>query len=85
MSSPPCVSPAAPAAADIVPELLTAAQAARLCGIGQRTLWRWSRSGLAPRPVKIGCGLRAAVRYRRTELLAWCAAGCPTAERGADR
>jgi predicted DNA-binding transcriptional regulator AlpA len=64
------------------PFLLTTEEAARLCGIGTRTLWRWSRSGICPPPIKIGRGLRAAVRYRRGELLQWIADGCPRAERG---
>jgi predicted DNA-binding transcriptional regulator AlpA len=59
----------------IVPELLTTAQAAQLCGIGERSLYRHSRSGAAPAPVKIGGS--GTVRYRRSELLAWIAAGCP--------
>ena len=57
----------------IIPELLTTKQAAELCGIGERSLWRWSRSGIAPAPVRIS----GAVRYRRSECLAWIAAGCP--------
>ena len=64
-------------AGTIVPELLTAKEAAQLVNIGDRTLWRWSHSGLAPMPLKIGAGKRAAVRYRRVELLEWIAAGCP--------
>jgi predicted DNA-binding transcriptional regulator AlpA len=75
-------SPTTPPASDITPELLTTAQAAKLLGIGTRTLWRWSRSGICPSPVKIGRGLRAAVRYRRAELLQWIADGCPRVERG---
>ena len=63
----------APAAETITPELLSTAEAARLLGIGERTFWRHSRSGAAPAPVRIG----GAVRYRRAELLAWIAAGCP--------
>jgi predicted DNA-binding transcriptional regulator AlpA len=63
--------------ASITPELLTTAQAARLAGCGERTFWRWSRSGIAPPPLTIGCGLRPAVRYRRADLLAWIEAGCP--------
>ncbi len=59
----------------IVSELLTTAEAAKLCGCGERSLWRWSRSGRAPAPVRIGGS--AAVQYRRTELLDWIAAGCP--------
>jgi predicted DNA-binding transcriptional regulator AlpA len=61
----------------IVPELLTTAEAAQLAGCGERTFWAWSRSGLAPAPVKIGLGLRPAVRYRRGELLQWIQDGCP--------
>jgi len=61
----------------ILPELLTTAEAARLCHVGERTLWRWSRSGIAPAPVKIG----GAVRYRRSEYLDWIASGCPRVDR----
>lgn len=64
----------------IVPELLTSRQAAALCGCGERSLWRWSRSGQAPAPVHIGSGPRAAVRYRRSDLLAWIASGCQPTE-----
>ena len=60
----------------VTAELLTSKQAAALCGIGERTLWRWSRSGIAPKPLKIGCGLRAATRYRRRDLLIWICNGC---------
>ena len=62
---------------ELLPELLTTKQAAELCGIGERTFWAWSRSGLAPAPIKIGHGTRPAVRYRRSEILAWIEAGCP--------
>lgn len=56
-----------------LPPLLTTAQAARLVGCGERTLWRWSRSGIAPRPIHVG----GAVRYRRDEYLSWITDGCP--------
>ncbi len=69
-----------PTAETIVPELLTTAQAARLLGIGERTLWRHSRSGTAPAPVTIG----GTVRYRREELVAWIADGCPRIDGGRD-
>lgn len=59
---------------NIIPELLTTAQAAQLLNVGQRTLWRWSRSGIAPPPVQIG---GSAIRYRRDEYLQWIADGCP--------
>ena len=63
----------------IVSELLTTAEAARLLNIGERTLWRHSRSGAAPAPVTIG----GAVRYRRSEILDRIAAGCPRVNGGA--
>jgi len=59
----------------LTPELLTTKEAARLCGCGERSLWRWSRSGRAPAAVRIGGS--AAVRYRRSELLQWISEGCP--------
>ena len=43
-----------PVVESITPELLTTAEAARLVNVGERTLWRWSRCGIAPPPVKIG-------------------------------
>ena len=64
----------------IVPELLTTAQAAKLAGVSERTWWAWTRSGLAPKPVKIGRGTRPAVRFRRSEVLAWIASGCMPVE-----
>jgi predicted DNA-binding transcriptional regulator AlpA len=69
----------------IIPELLTTAEAARLCNVGERTLWRWSRCGITPRPVKIGAGKNGAVRYRRLEYLEWIAAGCPRCDDRARR
>ena len=70
----------------IVPELLTTAEAARLAGVGERTWWRWSRSGLAPRPILLGNGPRPACRYSRAAILRWISEACPRcdeAERGA--
>ncbi len=65
---------------ELQPELLTTLQAAQLAGVSERTMWSWSRSGLAPAPLKIGHGLRPAVRLRKSELLSWIAAGCPRVE-----
>jgi predicted DNA-binding transcriptional regulator AlpA len=66
----------------VLAELLTTAQAAKMCNIGERTLWRWSRSGIAPPPVKIN---GSAVRYRRDQYLEWIQNGCPRMERRAGR
>jgi prophage regulatory protein len=49
-------------------------QTARLLGIGTATLWRKHAAGQVPEPVRIG---RAVVRWRKKELEAWIAAGCP--------
>lgn len=68
----------------ITPELLTTRQAAELAGVGERTLWRWSRNGTAPSPLKIGNGQQGAVRYSRRALLAWIEAGCPRIKGGPD-
>ena len=61
----------------ITPELLTTAEAARLANVGERTWWRWSRSGIAPPPLKIGRGKQGAVRFRRADIMAWIDGGCP--------
>jgi len=63
-------------------ELLTTPEAAQLCGIGERTLWRWSRNGTAPEPLKIGSGRQGAVRYSRQALLQWIGDGCPRCDGG---
>ena len=68
-------------AGGIAPELPSPRQAAVMCGIGERTLWRWSRCGLAPAPITIGIGPRPAVRFRRADLDEWIAAGCPPAQK----
>jgi predicted DNA-binding transcriptional regulator AlpA len=59
-----------------LPPLITTKQAARLANCGERTLWRWSRAGIAPAPLKIG----GTVRYSRHSILEWIADGCPAAE-----
>jgi len=69
----------------IVPELLTTRQAAELCGVGERTWWRWSRCGIAPEPIKIGHGKQGAVRYLRAVIMEWLAAGCPRTNGGPER
>ena len=63
----------------IVPELLTTAEVAKMLSIGERTVWRWSHSGIMPAPIKLGTGLRPSVRYRRSEIVEWMEAGCPIA------
>jgi len=86
-STPTVSTPTAAAAAPgITAELLTTRQAAELAAVGERTWWAWSRSGLAPKPVFIGHGIRPACRYRRSEIMAWISGGCkPVDGRDAQR
>ncbi len=53
--------------------LLTAKQAARMCGKSLRTWRAWDSAGWIPRPVRIG----RATLWRVDELRAWVEAGCP--------
>lgn len=64
----------APEHADVL--LLEAREAARLCGRSLRTWRTWDAGGLVPSPVRIG----RSVLWRRGELEAWVAAGCPDRE-----
>ena len=41
-----------------LPELIRASEAARLLGIHPQTLARWSATGHAPEPVRVGPGNR---------------------------
>lgn len=59
-----------------LPALLTEQEAAEMVGVAYRTWRRWSRSGLAPAPIKIGRGVRPAIRFRRDELVEWIDGGC---------
>jgi predicted DNA-binding transcriptional regulator AlpA len=54
--------------------LLTARQAAALCGVSAATWHRMVASGRCPAPVRLSAGC---VRWRRGELEDWIAAGCP--------
>jgi predicted DNA-binding transcriptional regulator AlpA len=56
--------------------LIPDTEAARLCGIGRATWHRLRAAGkVGPQAVRLG----RAVRYRRNEVEAWAAAGCPDA------
>lgn len=54
-------------------ELLTADEVARMCGMSKSAFLRLSDSGKAPASIK----LERLRRWRRQEILAWIAAGCP--------
>ena len=58
------------------PLLLTAKQAASMCGKSLRTWRTWDAAGWIPRPVRIG----RSTLWRLDELQEWVAAGCPRRE-----
>jgi predicted DNA-binding transcriptional regulator AlpA len=53
--------------------LVTAKQAASMCGKSLRTWRTWDAAGWIPRPVRIG----RSTLWRADELREWVAAGCP--------
>jgi prophage regulatory protein len=53
--------------------LVTARQAAVMCGKSLRTWRSWDAAGIIPRPVRIG----RSTLWRLEELRAWVSAGCP--------
>jgi len=57
----------------IVPLLVDSDTAADLCGVSRTTWWALHSSGRCPAPVKLG----RRTLWRRAELEAWTAAGCP--------
>ncbi|MCI0331943.1 MAG: helix-turn-helix domain-containing protein [Planctomycetes bacterium] len=61
------------AAANQEPLLLSASDVANLLSVSTRTLWRLLSSGRLPQPVAVG----GSKRWRREEIVAWVAAGCP--------
>lgn len=60
----------------VTPLLLTAREAAAMCGKSLRTWRSWDSAGLIPQPVRI----RRCTLWRAEELRAWVAAGCPRRE-----
>jgi predicted DNA-binding transcriptional regulator AlpA len=55
------------------PLLVTARQAASMCGKSLRTWRTWDSAGWIPRPVRIG----RSTLWRADEMRDWVAAGCP--------
>ena len=55
------------------PLLLTAREAAALCGKSLRAWRSWDAAGLIPRPIRI----RRSTLWRADELRQWIEAGCP--------
>jgi len=62
-------------------ELLSADEAATMAGVARRSWWRYVSAGRAPAPVRLG----GAVRWRKSELAEWIAAGCPRVRKAVER
>jgi len=58
---------------ELGPLLLSAKQAAAICGKSLRTWRTWDSAGWIPQPVRIG----RSTLWRADELREWVAAGCP--------
>jgi prophage regulatory protein len=63
-----------PEAPTVEPLLLTATEAARLCGVSEATWYRMASGARTPAPIRLS---RGCVRWRLDELRDWIAAGCP--------
>lgn len=55
--------------------LLNSREVAKLLTVSDRTVYAMQKSGEMPKPVRIG----RAVRWGRTEIMAWVDEGCPPA------
>ncbi len=57
-------------------QLLDVADVAAILGVSGRHVYRLADAGRIPRPVKLG----GSVRWSRTAILDWIAAGCPAVD-----
>lgn len=64
------------------PEVLDRVQAGALIGVTPATLARWARRDVGPRWHKAGKHRGAQVKYIRSDVLAWIAAGMDLTRRG---
>ena len=71
-AEPPATTEQAPA---VEPWLVSAHQAATLCGLSPATWYRLASAGRCPAPLRLS---RGCVRWRAEELRDWIAAGCPS-------
>ena len=53
-------------------ELVSAKALAKMLAVGERTIWRLRDGGKLPEPLRLG----GAVRWRRSDILAWLEGGC---------
>lgn len=53
--------------------LISASEAAKMCGLSRSSFYKLISTGRAPRPIKLG----RAARWPRQAILEWISAGCP--------
>ncbi len=61
---------------DAEPAMLDVAAVASMLRVSGRHVYRLADAGRMPRPIKLG----GAVRWSRTAILDWIAAGCPAVD-----
>ena len=59
-----------PAPLSGAPAVIRAADLAKMLGVARVTLWRWSRKGHLPLPIKLGPGVTG---WRRADIELWLA------------
>lgn len=57
--------------------LITIREVGELCHVTVKTIDRWVKNGVLPAPVKLGGGPCAPIRFRKSDIENWLAAGCP--------
>ncbi len=73
------VTPAAQANQPKPPaDLIPVGEVAGMATCSSRHVYRMSDAGKMPKPIKLG----SLVRWRRAEILAWIAEGCPPCRKG---
>jgi predicted DNA-binding transcriptional regulator AlpA len=55
-------------------ELLDVKETMNACDCSERHIWNLLKMGLFLKPIRLG----RSVKWRRSELLAWIGAGCPS-------
>ena len=75
------MTPEPPTVDDLAPLLMTANDLAHMLAVSRLTIWRWRSAGRLPPPLRIG----RVVRWKRSEIETWLAAGCPSCRPAARR
>lgn len=52
-------------------KLITYKEVSDLLGISRSTIYEWTREGKLPRPVKLGAGPKAPVKFKLSEVMAY--------------